>query len=123
VVANPSRRVLAVEDDDDLREALCFLLKELGYEVRECANGRDGLETATHWRPDVVLLDLGLPDMDGYEVASALRALGIETLKIIALTGSDPSDTALPALFAGYIVKPFDAEDLRRKLQETAGVG
>jgi two-component system, sensor histidine kinase len=113
-----SQRVLVVEDDDDLREVICLFLKELGYDVREAASGLDGVAIAAEWRPRFVLLDLGLPGLDGYGVARDLRELEAPPMRIIAMSGSDPSDRGLDFVFDHHILKPFGADDLRRKLQE-----
>ena len=66
-------KVLVVEDEGDLRTLLVDTLADQGYDVLDAANGADALELASHEAPDMILLDLGLPDMDGFEVLSRLR--------------------------------------------------
>lgn len=111
-------RVLVVDDDDDMREVVCLVLEESGYGVRSAASGRDCLAIAAEWQPHVVLLDLGMPGMDGYEAAMGLRALDRSALRIIALTGSDLIDARAAALFDAYALKPFGLDKLLRTLED-----
>src|SRR6202035_1927047 len=84
----PCRRVLLVEDDADSREALKTLLELNGYAVDVADNGLQGVERAINLRPDIAVVDIALPEMDGYEVARRIRAqLGSNTTFLIALTG------------------------------------
>src|SRR5262245_45802217 len=87
-------RVLVVEDYPDTRTTLCEMLRGWGHQVDEAADGPAALSSAAAARPDVVLLDIGLPRMDGYEVARQLRALpGLETTLLVAMTGfGQPND-------------------------------
>lgn len=116
-VARPLQ-VLLVEDNDDARRMLKLLLKTRGHEVLEAANGPDGLDAALERRPDVALVDIGLPGMDGYEVARRLRR---ETAgrrpQLVALTGyGTPEDVqaAIEAGFDDHMVKPVHFPDLCR---------
>jgi len=90
---SPSRRVLIIEDNVDTRETLRRLLEMDGHEVQEAADGAEGLEIALATRPDVVIVDIGLPRLDGYQVARRLRtALGRGPL-LVAVTGyGQPED-------------------------------
>jgi hypothetical protein len=84
------RRILLVDDNLDAWKALGLALRQMGYGVRSVHTGPGGLRVAQDWRPDIVLLDIGLPRMDGYEVARRLRAapdLKGPTMRRIALTG------------------------------------
>jgi two-component system CheB/CheR fusion protein len=82
------RRILVVDDNPDVREPLSELLKDWGHDVANAADGKTALTVAGQFVPEVVLLDLGLPDMQGNEVASRLRAApGGNQLFVIALTG------------------------------------
>jgi CheY-like chemotaxis protein len=84
----PSRRVLVVDDSVDITASMRLLLEVLGQEVRVAHDGRNALRIAKETPPDIVFLDLGLPFMDGYEVARALRVqFRAEALTIIALSG------------------------------------
>jgi PAS domain S-box-containing protein len=114
--AVPPQRALVVEDNDDAREMLRTLLELEGHTVYEAANGSAGLAAALAHRPDVAVIDIGLPEMDGYEVARRLRASeSLNAIKLIALTGYGQAEDARRAHEAGFdlhIVKPVDPERL-----------
>ena len=114
------RRVLIVEDNDDAREMLRMLLEREGHEVHEAADGQAGVEQAVRSRPDVALVDLGLPVLDGYGAARAIRAqLGDEVL-LVALTGYGSSEDRRRAMHAGFdrhLRKPLDLRELRGILE------
>jgi CheY-like chemotaxis protein/two-component sensor histidine kinase len=119
VGARPSEggrwRILLVEDNADARQMLQMLLTLAGHEVDSAPDGVTGLEKAAANRPDIVLIDLGLPGLDGYEVARRLRAGGRSDLGLIALTGyGQPNDrqAALAAGFDVHVVKPVDPSNL-----------
>jgi PAS domain S-box-containing protein len=105
-----SRHVLIVEDNDDARESLRLLLESLGHRVLEAGDGQRGLALALHHQPEVVLIDLGLPELDGYEVARALRSSAIgKTAALIAVTGYGQADDRRRSKDAGFdahLVKP-----------------
>lgn len=110
-------RVLIVEDNADLAEMLAALVALLGHEVEAAPDGRTGLARAEVWMPDVVLLDIGLPDIDGYEVARRLRAGRApgEPPRVVAVTGyGQPSDRrrAEEAGCERHLVKPVSLEQL-----------
>lgn len=117
-------RVLVVDDNIDLVMMLANSLRQKGYSVQSAHTGPDGLGVAQQWRPDVLLLDIGLPGLDGYEVARRLRRdpqLGNagKQMRIIALTGyGRASDLTLAreAGFDGHLVKPVDFKDLEKMM-------
>ena len=112
------RRILIIEDDADGRESLRMQLTSAGHDVYEAATGTEGLAAAARVKPDVVLLDLGLPGIDGYQVAQQLRAAE-GCPRLIAITGyGQPQDRARAIVvgFDHHLVKPFDAGELRRLL-------
>lgn len=114
---NGRRRVLLVEDDEDGREMVRVLLETAGHMVRVVETGQAALETAVHFQPDVALMDIGLPDVDGYELARRFRAKLGATIRLIALTGyGQPEDRrrVVQAGFDAHVVKPVDPEELRR---------
>ncbi|HET9226202.1 MAG TPA: ATP-binding protein [Thermoanaerobaculia bacterium] len=119
-------RILVVEDNHDGRESLRDLLELWGHEVETAANGPDGVDAALSSLPDVALIDIGLPGLDGNEVAQRIRAaLDGDTMALIAMTGyGQPEDRrrALQAGFDAYLVKPVDPDDLARTLQEIGAV-
>jgi CheY-like chemotaxis protein len=114
------RRVLVVEDNRDCRETLCWLLRLSGFQVERARDGDEGVRKALAWRPEAAVVDIGLPLLDGYEVARRLRA-GLDGLIVlIALTGyGQPEDRsrALAAGFDHHLTKPAKPGDLLRLLQ------
>jgi CheY-like chemotaxis protein len=111
--------VLLIEDNADAREALRVLLELDGYDVEAAADGPQGVEIARAKRPAVALIDIGLPGIDGYEVARRLRELPGPRSFLVALTGySDPDDRrrAEEAGFDAHVVKPVDPDELTRLL-------
>ncbi len=117
--AAPPHRVLVIEDNPDAREMLRVLLELKGHVVDAARDGRSGIKAAAAQAPDVVLIDIGLPDLSGYDVARALRQrLGSE-VRLIALTGyGDPAARRLAneAGFDRHLVKPVAPEHLMRAL-------
>ena len=122
-IAAPSkpRRVLIVEDNEDAREMLSILLAEDGHEVQVAHDGPSGLEAALSFRPDVGLLDLGLPGFDGYELARSIRAHDEgKQIYLVALTGygqSEDRHRSEEAGFDDHVVKPLDIDQLTQLLQ------
>jgi PAS domain S-box-containing protein len=115
------RRVVVIEDNDDARTALVLALQLDGHDVREAATGREGIEVALASHPAVVLVDIGLPDIDGLAVGTRLReALGPDVC-LAALTGyGQPEDRkrSREAGFDAHLVKPVTADDVMRLLSE-----
>ena len=107
-----------VEDNDDVRESLRLLLELDGHTVSAEPDGERGLERIFERRPDVALIDIGLPRLDGYEVARRVRASGeAHRVFLVALTGySQPADVkrAFAAGFDTHLVKPVDPDQLAR---------
>jgi len=102
--AGMGRQVLIVDDDQDGRDALQELLRSWGYEVAVAADGCEGITLALEQHPDVVLLDIGLPDLDGHEVARRIRAgCGHDAPAVIALTGSDDDEAPGADTFDAYV--------------------
>jgi len=110
------RRVLLVEDSQDARDMLRMYLAQLGHQVYEAADGPSAVEAALRVLPDLALIDIGLPGVDGYEVARRIRATQDgRHLYLVAVTGyGQPKDRdqALAAGFDDYLVKPFDRDRL-----------
>ncbi|MEX2148347.1 MAG: response regulator [Candidatus Rokuibacteriota bacterium] len=115
----PGQTILLVEDHADAREALQVLLELEGYAVVTAAEGLAALDIARTRHPDIALIDIGLPGLDGYEVARRLVAAGGPRPILVALTGySQPEDRrdAEAAGFDAHLVKPVDPADLARLL-------
>ncbi|RPE40009.1 two-component system KDP operon response regulator KdpE [Streptomyces sp. Ag109_O5-1] len=111
-------RVLVVDDEPQIVRALVINLKARKYEVDAAPDGRTALETAASRHPDVVVLDLGLPDMDGVEVIRGLR--GWTRVPILVLSARHSSDEKVEALDAGaddYVTKPFGMDELLARLR------
>jgi CheY-like chemotaxis protein len=110
------RRILIVEDNADAADSLAQLLGLSGQEVRTARDGPRALEAARAFAPEVVLLDIGLPGMDGYELAPLLRQIpGVANALLVALTGNGEEDARRRALEAGFdahVLKPADLDTL-----------
>ncbi len=110
------KKVLVVEDNENAREGLCRILQLWGHEVLSAANGQEALDVITDARPDVALIDIGLPVIDGYEVARSVREdPGMSSMTLVALTGYGQASDCKRALDAGFdqhLVKPADIDDL-----------
>jgi DNA-binding response OmpR family regulator len=113
-----SARVLVVEDDEAIAQVLQRSLRLEGYEVKLAVDGVVALEEAHAFLPDLVILDLGLPGMDGIEVAKRLRQT--DDVPILVLTARDAVDARVEGLDAGaddYLVKPFERQELLARLR------
>jgi len=111
------KRVLVVEDNPDVAELMRLQLRMWGHEVSTAEDGHSGLQAALRLRPDVALIDVGLPGLDGYEVARQVRsAEGGDRIRLVALTGygrPEDRDRALAAGFDAHLVKPVDPRQLQ----------
>ena len=114
------RRVLVVEDNEDIRESSCEVLRMEGFDVATVSTGNDALQQAPRFDPDVVLLDVGLPDLSGYEVARRLREVPQFAKKIlIAVTGYDTPEARALTTAAGFdhhVCKPVNFDELVKLL-------
>jgi CheY-like chemotaxis protein len=112
--------VLVIEDNVDAGQTLADLLALHGHEVRVATGGRAGITLARELHPDVIVCDIGLPDVDGYEVARTLRAdAALRSTRLVALTGyAQPEDVrrATEAGFDAHVAKPPDPAHLDRLL-------
>jgi CheY-like chemotaxis protein len=116
--ADMGRRVLIVDDNADSRDALSELLRSWGHEAKVAADGCEGITLALEHRPDVVLLDIRLPDLDGSEVARRIRSGVGNGVRLVALTGSDEEEKA--GTFDDYILKPAEPEVLRAAIEKAS---
>jgi DNA-binding response OmpR family regulator len=111
-------RVLVVEDDDEIAQVLQRSLRLDGYDVRIAGDGEAALDQAAAYHPDLVILDLGLPKLDGIEVARRLRAA--DDVPILMLTARDAVEARVEGLDSGaddYLVKPFERQELLARLR------
>jgi two-component system, chemotaxis family, CheB/CheR fusion protein len=115
-----ARRVLVVDDNADAASSLAMLLSLRGHETQVAGSGREALERVESFQPDVVLLDIGLPETSGYDLARRLRALpGLRGVRLVALTGYGQAEDLQRALAAGFddhVVKPVSLAALERTL-------
>ena len=109
----PDKLILVVEDDFDLRQTILWTLKDDGHEVEEAGDGGEAVDRALRRKPALVLLDMGLPVLDGYGVAARLRSLYGDTVLIVTVTADGRAAEKARSIGAvGYLSKPFDLDDL-----------
>lgn len=125
---NKGARILVIDDEAQIQRLLRVALTSHGYEVAEAASGQQGLSEAAVYRPDLVILDLGLPDMDGLEVVRRLREWS--KVPVIILSAKEQENDKIVALDAGaddYLTKPFGMGELlarmRAAIRHAAGAG
>jgi CheY-like chemotaxis protein len=119
-------RILVVDDNEDAADSMALLLELDGHEVRIARDGLHAVEAAAQWTPDVVLLDIGLPQLDGYEVARRIRAQrhGVNGVMLIAITGwgqDEDRRRSRDAGFNAHLTKPVDYGDLNKLLAQWRG--
>jgi DNA-binding response OmpR family regulator len=111
-------RILVVDDDDDIRALVGTLLERTGATVKDAANGRDGLREFHAWRPDLVVLDINMPELDGWSVLERIRDMS--DVPVIMLTARGDELERVRGLQAGaddYVVKPFGKQELVARVQ------
>jgi CheY-like chemotaxis protein/two-component sensor histidine kinase len=120
-----ARRVLVVDDNRDLAESLAMVLRLWGHDVRVAYDGRSALETAQEYAPEVVLLDIGLPQLDGFEVARRLRQRPeLRQARLVAITGYGRDEDRRRSAEAGFdlhLTKPVDPAELQPLLVDADG--
>src|SRR3972149_222958 len=118
-MGNNKMRVLLIEDDQSTAKSIELMLKSDGYVVDMADMGEEGLEIGKLYEYDIIILDLMLPDMDGYEVLKRLRAARVKT-PILILSGLNGLDDKIKGLGVGaddYLTKPFDKRELVARIQ------
>ena len=121
LAAHSSRKILVVDDNESAAETLADLLGLQGHQVRIASSGHEALEAAPGFKPDVVLLDISMPGMTGYEVARHLRRLPFgRELRLLAMTGygEEAAGQSYEAGFDHHLVKPLDPDELLQLLQD-----
>lgn len=125
----PGHHLLLVDDEDNLRTMLTAALRHHGFEVTALAGGRQALEQLGELQPDLVLLDVMMPDLDGFEVCRRMRADGVRT-PVLFLTARDSTEDTVRGLTIGgddYLAKPFSLDELVARvtavLRRTGGNG
>ncbi len=116
------KKILIIEDHADMRELLTWQIELMGFTPIAAKHGKEGIEKAIAEKPDLVLMDIMMPGMDGWEAARELRAhpetKGVPILAATALFRDSDLKTCLDAGCNGYIVKPFTFQELQGKLRE-----
>lgn len=114
------RRILLIEDNETNRYLATYLLEAAGMQVIHAGNGRDGVEAATRERPDLVLMDIEMPEMDGYQAAALLKRApetrGIPLVAATAYAMAGDREKAMAMGFAEYIEKPYDPDDFIKRI-------
>ncbi len=117
-----NKTILVIEDQEDNRRIMRDLLTSSGYEVLEAVNGAEGVTAAETHRPDLILMDIQLPVMDGYEATRQIRAKpALQKIPIIAVTSYALSGDDIKAFEVGcdaYVAKPFSPRELLAKVRE-----
>ena len=120
-----AKKILAVDDEPDILKVVIFRLKKIGYEVITAIDGKEALDLAERERPDLILLDLRLPIINGYEVCQKIKAdEKLKKIPVILLTASTSSEFAekMKEYQADdYLVKPFEPEELLTKIKKFIG--
>jgi signal transduction histidine kinase/ActR/RegA family two-component response regulator len=115
-----ARRILLIEDNADARESLRMVLENAGYDLHEAADGESGVERAIALRPHLALVDIGLPGIDGFEVATRIRAVD-PSIRLVALTGYGRDDDVAASRAAGFdahVVKPVNVQQLSALIED-----
>lgn len=125
---NPEARLLVVDDEPNIRELLSTSLRYAGFEVTAAANGREALDASEEFQPDLAVLDVMLPDMDGFTVTRRLRSAG-RHFPVVFLTARDGTEDKITGLTVGgddYVTKPFSLDEvvarIRAVLRRTASL-
>jgi len=119
------KKILVVDDEERVREMLGFRLRLFGYEVVQAANGREAIEAATREKPDLVLLDVMMPELDGFQVCSRLKQdEATRSIPVVILTAKAEAKDVTRAVNSGavdYVVKPYDPQVLQQKVARSLG--
>lgn len=114
------KKILIVDDEPNIVKAISFLFEDSSHSIYTAFNGEDGFEQALLYKPDVILLDVMMPGLDGYSVAKKIRSqAGLDHVNIVFLTAKGTGQDKITGYESGaemYIVKPFDNEELVDKI-------
>ena len=112
-------KVLVVDDEPNIRDLLSASLKFAGYQVQTAINGKQAVESAVTWQPDIIVLDVMLPDMNGFSITKKLRSMDVNT-PVLFLTARDETQDKITGLTVGgddYVTKPFSLDEILARLQ------
>ena len=113
-------RILVVDDDPDLREFLRLMLTSMGFEVTSAANGREALDVMDGHDPDLILLDMKMPIMNGWEFCRALEGRDARPPIVVLTAAPDPAARAAEVCADGWLGKPFEYEELEATVRRFA---
>jgi two-component system alkaline phosphatase synthesis response regulator PhoP len=121
------KRILVVDDETRVREMIEFRLRLFGYEVLQAADGREALAVASSEKPDLVLLDVMMPELDGFQVCSRLKQdEGTKHIPVVMLTAKADAKDVTRSFNSGasdYVVKPYDPTVLQQKVAQNLSAG
>lgn len=121
------RRILVIDDEQLIVKSTCILLRHMGYRTLEAFTGMEGLDTARRERPDLILLDLVMPDLDGWRVLSLLQGdAATADIPVIIFTAKEYANAEIVGNIQGargHIRKPFEPEDLEEAIRRVDGQG
>lgn len=121
------KRILVIDDEQLIVKSTCMLLRHMGYRTLEAFSGREGFETARRERPDLILLDLVMPDPDGWRVLSMLQGdAATADIPVIIFTAKEYANAEVVGNIQGargHIRKPFEPEDLEDAIRRLYGAG
>src|SRR5690625_3028737 len=120
---NEKAHLLVVDDETNIRDLLAAALRFAGFEVTTAKNGNEALDAARQVRPDLIVLDVMMPDMDGFTVTRRLRARGDDIPVLFLTARADPKDavSGLTAGGDGYVTKPFSREEVVARIRAILG--
>jgi DNA-binding response OmpR family regulator len=126
-VLNKTTRILLVDDEPNILLAIEFLLKKEGYTIKKAFNGQQAIDTVASFRPDIIVLDVMMPEFDGFEVARRIRNMpSFEDVRIIFLTAKGTETDKMKGYTSGgevYLIKPFDNDELVQVINEVVTYG
>jgi two-component system, OmpR family, response regulator len=122
-MATALRRVLVVDDDEAIRDLLDLALTEEGYTVRQAADGREALSMARSWRPDLIVLDVRMAELDGWGFLREHRRGGISGAEILVLTAGTDAERRAEDFGVPVLLKPFDLDDLLDRVRDLIDEG
>lgn len=126
-VLNKQTKILLVDDEPNILLAIDFLLKKEGYTTKKAFNGQQAIDEVVAFRPDIVVLDVMMPEYDGFEVARRIRNMpDFEDVRIIFLTAKGTETDKMRGYTSGgevYLIKPFDNDELVQVINEVVSYG
>lgn len=117
------KRILVIEDDQPILELVVDILRDEGHDVVGASDGREGLDVISGTPPDLIVLDMRMPFLNGWDVANALNERGVHIPILVMTAATDAREWASEVGAAGYLSKPFDVDELVRSVDEILAAG